>query len=381
MIKEAETELARVRTEIVRLRAAIRAANEERDAKVSAAEEEIRVAEAREQEMAVFLRVAKTLSAAQSAAPVPSSVDHASAQLRLPEPNIVAAHRFPVLPNAPERSGRRPRGTMIAAVQLCVDILKETGKPWHTRDLVPELARRGLDLGGANAVLNLSNKLGQSDLVRSHVKLGWHLQEWPDYPDPSKERIAILRAQLERNAEKRRARSGIALQVKPEFEGKGLPELAVEVLTKSGEAMTNTQIASILEKDGFPFIAEDHAVAVQGALRRRHISVEDVIRVPPRSWGLKQWYSEQELGEFARIAERPKSKATQKVTMQTRAGVRSALERGVRFGRPPQFADEDVTLAMQMFTDGASVGDVAAAFEVSTGQANRWRNKALAEKE
>lgn len=77
-------------------------------------------------------------------------------------------------------------GISRIAVEGAILLLRAAGKPLHTRDLLTELASRGVVVGGANPVANLSGFLSREKqrLVNSRT-YGWSLRE-PHTADPTR---------------------------------------------------------------------------------------------------------------------------------------------------------------------------------------------------
>jgi hypothetical protein len=69
-------------------------------------------------------------------------------------------------------------GMSGAAVRETIDILRESGRPVHTRELLPILEQRGIKIGGANPLTNLSGYLSRSDDLIADRSRGWRLKEW-----------------------------------------------------------------------------------------------------------------------------------------------------------------------------------------------------------
>lgn len=87
------------------------------------------------------------------------------------------SHRFHR--EVPSEKGRiAASGTSYDAVQAVVSILRDAGKPIRTRDLLPMLEARGINIGGENPVTNLSGFLSRSPELEANRALGWHLVDW-----------------------------------------------------------------------------------------------------------------------------------------------------------------------------------------------------------
>jgi hypothetical protein len=184
----------------------------------------------------------------------------------------------------------------------------------------------------------MSSCVQRADCRRSAALLGWHLNDWPDFPDPTKERIAILRARILEDA----AKAGTTTTKQPysensqPFYGMSIPEAAISVLMKHGHPMGNVAIASALESAGFLFEQKDHQNAIETTLRRRMGSSSDiarsnpVVRVAPGTWAMANWYTEEQLKEFSAGGVPGRDFAAHRE--RTLAGLEAARARGVRGG-------------------------------------------------
>jgi hypothetical protein len=74
---------------------------------------------------------------------------------------------------------RIPHGGMSGrAVQECISILRETGKPIQTKTLFDMIQQRGVRLGGANPAQALSGYLSRTPGLIANRSAGWSLEEW-----------------------------------------------------------------------------------------------------------------------------------------------------------------------------------------------------------
>jgi hypothetical protein len=276
---------------------------------------------------------------------------------------------------------RSPYGTMVAIVKMCGDILRETGRPWRTRDLLKELKARGLPVGGNDPMSNLSGRLGRSQQFRTHKTLGWHLAEWDDFPDPAEQKVAELREKLLLGHHGPVAGHGDRLENAGTFYGMGLPEAAVSILEKQGSPMHNREIAEQLTEKGFPLAQKDPESAVDIAIRRWMRSrqprarEEPVVQVGPGTWGMASWFSSDQLAEFRATQSGMPNRDFREHLSRTRAGVAAAKARGVRFGTPSRYSGEDMAKAYELFASGMSNREVAQVFDMSAGGVGKWRKK------
>jgi hypothetical protein len=74
---------------------------------------------------------------------------------------------------------RTPQGGMSGrAVQECISILRENGKPIQTKKLFEMIQQRGVRLGGANPAQALSGYLSRTPGLIADRSAGWSLEEW-----------------------------------------------------------------------------------------------------------------------------------------------------------------------------------------------------------
>ena len=159
------------------------------------------------------------------------------------------------------------------------------------------------------------------------------------------------------------------------FFGKGLPEAATELLIKHAKPMGNAEIAVALADAGFPFTQKNHATAVEGALKRRLGSDGDVARVAPGTWGLVRWFTDEQVNEFAQTVGGMPGRDAQAHLNATRAAVRAARARGVRFGRRPALDDEQMARARQLVSEGATPKEVADSLGMHRNTVLKWVRK------
>lgn len=280
--------------------------------------------------------------------------------------------------NLPER---QPYGLWTAAVKTCIEIIQDTGKPWLTRDLLAELRDRGFVFTVADPTTNLSNKLGRAERLRSDSNLGWHLSEWPK-PDKVElsveERLNLLRSvHAHKSAAPRNATPNPASNVVElvPFYGQGLPETATAFVKNAGVPMGNVAITDTLTKAGYPFHQKDRENAVETALRRRSNSEGDVVRVAAGTWGMKEWYSEEELRQFANSLGGVPGRDAQAHLEKTRQAVQAHKARGVRFGTRPMLDDEGMAKVREKIASGTSPKEIAASLGVSIVTIHRWIKK------
>jgi hypothetical protein len=272
----------------------------------------------------------------------------------------------------PRTPDGRHHGVWPAAGRAGVEIIRKSGRPWQTRELLAELQRIGFVFGSSEPLGNLSGVLGKTGAVRSH-KTGWHLTEWPERPAQVDERLTVLRSFVKRQSNENKELPAPS-PTKPFF-GIGLPQACVDVLVQNKQPLGNVEIAKRLEDAGFPFPSKDHASSVEGALRRRVKSHDDVARVQAGTWGLLSWYTEDEIRGFADAIGKVPGRDTKAHTEATRAAVQSRKEQGVRFGRLPKFDDATMDRAIDLLENGVSSRDVAKTLGVTAAAVLKWKRK------
>lgn len=290
------------------------------------------------------------------------------------------AEHSPEFVSARSPSARQPYGYWLKVVEASIEILRATGKPLQTRQLFIELQKRGFTFTVNNPLVNLSNKLGKSSLLRSYGTLGWHLVEWPEPAQTSRsaeDRLKVLRALSDVSTNlgsRQQPQMDTQTQDKPFF-AKGLPEAATELLMKHAKPMGNAEIAVALAEAGFPFTQKDHTTAVEGALKRRLSSDGDVARVAPGTWGLVRWFTEEQLNELAQNLGGMPGRDAQAHLDATRAAVQVARARGVKFGRRPTIDDEQMARVRHLIKEGTSPREIAHSLGVTPKTVFSWIRK------
>jgi hypothetical protein len=387
---KAEADLERLRQEHTALHAEREQVNREFDRKIAENE-------ARQHDLETFIKLSAIYNDRAPKPPVQQPKDRPALVLPQPapiasvpdQPRLMPIQSPPALTRFPPRHRRTsqvraPHGAMLRNVQLCADLIRESGRPWHTRELIAELTRRGFVIGGANQIGNLSNRLGASGLLRS-TKTGWHLIDWPDRPNPDEERVASLRDQIRREMEANRRAlpppETLSEAKKRTFYGVSVPDAAIAVLAERKEPLGNVELASVLQEAGYPFEG-DLVGAIESGLRRRQRSRSDmalaapVVRVAPGTWGLASWFSDEDIARFAeKIGRAPAGRDWAAHKTRTQEAVRAAKARGVRFGLPSRFTEEQMATARQMAESGASTKEIAAAYDVTPAAVVKWKKK------
>jgi Homeodomain-like domain len=173
----------------------------------------------------------------------------------------------------------------------------------------------------------------------------------------------------ERFADKSAADTAPTLTPDSPFYGKGHPGAATLLLQMEGQEMTTTEITRGLQERGVEFATEDPVRAVDWALKRA-AEFGHVIKVARALW-------------VAGPSANPDSSDLQLNTRasRTRAGLELARKRGVRLGTPPKITEEHRLLAVSLFEQGKTMGEIAEACAVSrqtiVNRVKRWRDLGL----
>ena len=92
---------------------------------------------------------------------------------------IEVARKYEHLPPVSAETATVSSSSTRAIVAAAVAILQERRQPIHTRVLLEELTQRGVNVGGANPVANLSGYLCRERWRLTNSRLtGWSLKEW-----------------------------------------------------------------------------------------------------------------------------------------------------------------------------------------------------------
>jgi hypothetical protein len=188
-------------------------------------------------------------------------------------------------------------------------------------------------------------------------------------------RVAQIEAELqeidvfirgwERFADKSTTETAPALTPDSPFYGKGHPGAATLLLQMEGREMTTTEITRGLQEHGVEFATEDPVRAVDWALKRA-AEFGHVVKVSRALWA-------------AAPSADPDASDLQYNTRasRTRAGLELARKRGVRLGTPPKITEEHRLLAISLFEQGKTMGEIADACSVSrqaiVNRVKRWR--------
>lgn len=91
------------------------------------------------------------------------------------------------------RSRAAPTGSGTETLKAVVDILRERGRPMSTRDLLPLVQAKGIQVGGKSPLATLSARISQKGVVAVNGGVWWFIDDKPNSDgSPSDEKTADL---------------------------------------------------------------------------------------------------------------------------------------------------------------------------------------------
>jgi hypothetical protein len=152
---------------------------------------------------------------------------------------------------------------------------------------------------------------------------------------------------------------------KGRFWGLAKPDALVKLLDDTGAPLSPREMSAILEAEGFPSTHEDPVKSAGWALKKRAEKVGDVLLIGRGKWGLRSWYSEDELELFRRGIGGMGGRDRADHSAKTRAGMAALRANGVLLGRRPGMTPERLDTIEQMILAQRKVADIAAELGVS----------------
>lgn len=136
------------------------------------------------------------------------------------------------------------------------------------------------------------------------------------------------------------------------FEGMTQPQMAFDVLEKSGAPMLPREILDIWVKHGVEPYGADRVKKVQSALKRRQKSPGDVLHVGSGKWALRAWYSAAEIERFISLEDGAGARDKAEHQKRMVEGIKKAKARGAHYGGAPKILPEQWELAKKLIADG-----------------------------
>ena len=152
---------------------------------------------------------------------------------------------------------------------------------------------------------------------------------------------------------------------KGRFWGLAKPDALVKLLDDVEEPLTPRELSAALDVAGFPSTHEDPVKSVTWALKKRSEKVGDVLLIGRGKWGLRKWYTEDELELFRRGKGGMGGRDRASHSARTKAGMAALRANGVTLGRTEKMTPEVMNTIERMLLDQRKVADVAAELEVS----------------
>jgi hypothetical protein len=149
------------------------------------------------------------------------------------------------------------------------------------------------------------------------------------------------------------------------FYGLAKPDALVKHLDDVEVPLTPRELSAALDAAGFPSTHEDPIKSVTWALKKRSEKVGDVLLIGRGKWGLRKWYTEDELELFRRGKGGMGGRDRASHSARTKAGMAALRANGVPLGRTEKMTPEVMDTIEHMLLDQRKVADVAAELEVS----------------
>lgn len=176
----------------------------------------------------------------------------------------------------------------------------------------------------------------------------------------------------------RKTRSAPASQPMPAdspYYGKAFPEAAMQRLSLAAKPESAREIWAALSAASFPSDSKDPVHAVHWALRRRAEKHGDVLLVGVGKWGLRDWYSDEQIEEITRNLGGMGGRDREAHVEKTRQGIANLKARGVRWGRPSTIDAEKMAIFKAHRKEGKSINASAKAAGFSGANYQYFRNK------
>jgi hypothetical protein len=159
------------------------------------------------------------------------------------------------------------------------------------------------------------------------------------------------------------------LSTKSPYYGLGLREAGPKRLSMlpPKTAQSARQIWEALAAEGYQSAHRDPVHAMNDALRRRAKTHADVLLVGEGKWGLKSWYSEDDLEEIKKSMGGMGGRDKASHSEATTRGMLVAMARGAKPGQPRKVTAENVGRIEEMIRSGMPISEVASQIGVTAG--------------
>lgn len=133
------------------------------------------------------------------------------------------------------------------------------------------------------------------------------------------------------------------------------PQAVYEVIRRAGEALVAKTILEVLRAAGSAPSGSDPVKKIQVALNRRVKSHGDVIHVGWGEWGLKEWYSDEEIEKSQALIDGANARDKREHRRRMKEGIRKLQQRGAHYGKPPKITPEQWALALNLISEGETM--------------------------
>lgn len=138
------------------------------------------------------------------------------------------------------------------------------------------------------------------------------------------------------------------------FYGMDLSLAATKQIETKNRPLTARQIWNSLSEAGFPTKAREPVITVSWALKRRETTHGDVTFTTAKTWGLRKWYTPEEIEAFERARGGMGGRPREEHGKKTSDGIKNVLAEGKLWGRRSTTKPEDMERAYRAIQRGSS---------------------------
>lgn len=134
------------------------------------------------------------------------------------------------------------------------------------------------------------------------------------------------------------------------------PQAVYEVLKREGRALVARKIRDVLALDNAAPSGDvlSSTRKVQVALTRRLKTHGDVVHIGWGEWGLKEWYTDDELEKFKALVNGAGARDKREHSRRTSEGIQKAVARGAYYGTRPRITPDQWNYASKLISEGES---------------------------
>lgn len=138
------------------------------------------------------------------------------------------------------------------------------------------------------------------------------------------------------------------------FKDLTMPQAVFEALKRAEKALVAKDILGMLNADNAAPTGDGPVKKVQVALKRRAEKQSDIVHIGWGEWGLRKWYTLDQLEKFAALIDGAHARDKRTHRKRMKEGIRKAQERGAHYGGPPKITPEQWTRALELAAEGAT---------------------------